>query len=62
MDFWPMYNEAIVNSLDEINQIPNRPSNMFVFDRGISSDCWNTQGCFVPLRIEIELTDSRRSD
>lgn len=56
--FWPMANESIVNSLDEINQIPNRPSNMFVFDREDFFRLLNTQGCFVPLRIEIEVTDS----
>jgi len=56
--FWPMANESIVNSLDEINQIPNRPSNMFVFDREDFFRLLNTQGCFVPLRIEIEVTDT----
>ncbi len=59
MGFWAMANEAIVNSLDEINQIPNRPSNMFVFDREDFFRLLNTQGCFIPLRIEIELTDSQ---
>lgn len=58
MGFWPMANESIVNSLDEINQIPNRPSNMFVFDREDFFRLLNTQGCFVPLRIEVEITDS----
>lgn len=56
--FWPMANEAIVNSLDEINQIPNRPSNMFVFDREDFFRLLNTRGCFVPIRIEVEVTDS----
>lgn len=58
MGFWPMANEVIVNSLDEINQIPNRPSNMFVFDREDFFRLLNTQGCFSPMRIEVEITDS----
>ncbi len=58
MGFWPMANETIVNTLDEVNQIPNRPSNMFVFDREDFFRLLNTPGCFTPLRIELELTES----
>lgn len=58
MGFWPMANEAIVNTLDEVNQIPNRPSNMFVFDREDFFRLLNTPGCFTPLRIELEIPES----
>ena len=58
MGFWPMANEFIVNSLDEVNQIPNRPSNMFVFDREDFSRLLNTPGCFTTLKVEIEAIDS----
>jgi cell division GTPase FtsZ len=58
MGFWPMANEAIVNALDEVNQIPNRPSDMFVFDREDFFRLLNTPGCFSPLRIEVEISDS----
>lgn len=58
MGFWPMANEAIVSGLDEVNQIPNRPSNMFVFDREDFFRLLNTPGCFSPLKIELEISDS----
>jgi cell division GTPase FtsZ len=58
MGFWPMANETIVNTLDEVNQIPNRPSSMFVFDREDFFRLLNTPGCFIPLRIELEIPES----
>ena len=58
MGFWPMANEAIVSSLDEVNQIPNRPSSMFVFDREDFFRLLNTPGCFTPLKIEVEINES----
>ncbi len=58
MGFWPVANEAIVTSLDEVNQIPNRPSNMFVFDREDFFRLLNTPGCFSPLKIEVEISES----
>ncbi|HEX7714929.1 MAG TPA: hypothetical protein VF531_13025 [Bacillota bacterium] len=57
MGFWPMANEAIVNTLDEVNQIPNRPSNMFVFDREDFFRLLNTPGCFTTLKIELEIPE-----
>ena len=56
--FWPLANETIVNTLDEVNQIPNRPSSMFVFDREDFFRLLNTPGCFIPLRIELEIPES----
>ncbi len=58
LGFWPMANETIVNTLDEVNQIPNRPSSMFVFDREDFFRLMNTPGCFLPLRIELEIPES----
>jgi len=58
LGFWPMANETIVNTLDEVNQIPNRPSNMFVFDREDFFRLLNTPGCFLPLRIELDISES----
>ncbi|TCL69325.1 cell division GTPase FtsZ [Hydrogenispora ethanolica] len=55
LNFWPNANEAIVGLWDEINQIPNRLSNMFVFDREDYFRLLNTPGCFTPLRIELKL-------
>ncbi|MCL6589559.1 MAG: hypothetical protein K6U80_06360 [Firmicutes bacterium] len=56
--FWPMANETIVNTLDEVNQIPNRPSSLFVFDREDFFRLLNTPGCFTTLRIEIDIPES----
>jgi cell division GTPase FtsZ len=58
MGFWPVANEAIVGSLDEVNQIPNRPSSMFVFDREDFFRLLNTPGCFTSLKIEVEIQES----
>ena len=58
LEFWPKANEAIVGLWDEINQIPNRLSNMFAFDREDFFRLLNTPGYFTPLRIELKLDGS----
>lgn len=58
LDFWTMANETIVRLLDEINQLPNRPSNIYVFDREDFFRLLNTPGCFTPLKIELKLSES----
>ena len=60
MEFWPAANKTIVNILDEINQIPKEPSDLFVFDREDYFRLLNTPGCFVPLKIEV--TNSEDND
>ncbi len=62
LDFWPQANDAIVSLFDTINQIPNRLSNMFVFDREDFFRLLNTPGCFTPLRVEVKLDGSNEPE